>query len=153
MRTRKPSEQTITVAQLEAWQGKKGHCQLHGDPYQGIIIKCSNPYCFAREGASFGDIYNGGERKAKDEAIQKWNSRPSQWLPIETAPKDTVFDTCGVFVPHHSNEQIMIRSTDNYFSSNTPYPLTTTGYEYLDMSGTYTRTHWMPIPELPEDLE
>ena len=56
-------------------EGKKGHCQLHGDPYQGIKVSCPNSGCAAWAGLEAGDIYNGGIDKAKDTAITAWNRR------------------------------------------------------------------------------
>lgn len=59
--------------------GKKNYCQLHGDPYQGYIVKCSNGYCVARNGiGGVGDIFNGGKEKAYAEAVSKWNTRAAQ---------------------------------------------------------------------------
>lgn len=58
--------------------GRKGYCQLHGDPYQPVIVSCSNRECAASACVSAGDIYNGGEPKARLEAIAIWNKRESR---------------------------------------------------------------------------
>ncbi len=55
--------------------GKKGHCQLHGDPYQAIEVYCFENYCPAKPKVAAGDVYNGGEGKAREEAIALWNRR------------------------------------------------------------------------------
>jgi hypothetical protein len=55
--------------------GQKGHCQLHGEPFQPVTIKCSNGYCIASGGVSVGDVYNGGHQAANDKARKKWNQR------------------------------------------------------------------------------
>ena len=55
--------------------GKKGHCQLHGDPYQAIEVYCFENYCPAKPKVAAGDVYNGGESKAREEAINLWNRR------------------------------------------------------------------------------
>jgi hypothetical protein len=55
--------------------GKKGHCQLHGDPYQGVVIYCDNHECKIKCGVEAGDIYNGGETKAREEVKKIWNTR------------------------------------------------------------------------------
>lgn len=56
--------------------GKRGSCQLHGEPFQPIIIRCKKHECHAKPSISWGDIYNGGRLKAIQEAAQKWNKRP-----------------------------------------------------------------------------
>jgi len=56
--------------------GKKGHCQLHGDPYQAVVVACRTSDCSAKPSVAAGDLYNGGEAKAKKEAIALWNRRP-----------------------------------------------------------------------------
>jgi len=55
--------------------GKKNYCQLHGDPYQGVRVFCVENYCPAKPAIQAGDVYNGGEWKAMDEAIVLWNRR------------------------------------------------------------------------------
>lgn len=58
--------------------GKRGNCQLHGEPYQSVIVHCKNTSCAARPSITAGDIYNGGKPKAEDEAIALWNRRNDQ---------------------------------------------------------------------------
>lgn len=55
--------------------GKKTGCQLHGEPMQGIIIRCNFNGCFAKPSIETGNIYNGGHDNAKTEAIKAWNNR------------------------------------------------------------------------------
>ena len=52
--------------------GKKSHCQLHGEPMQSVIIECRKCYQAKTCG---GDVYNGGEQKAKFDVAEKWNTR------------------------------------------------------------------------------
>lgn len=56
--------------------GKKQYCQTHGDPSQEVIVRCPNRYHTVIVGA--GDVYNGGEAKAREEAIERWNTRTGE---------------------------------------------------------------------------
>lgn len=58
-------------------QGKKGNCQLHGEPFQAVVVHCKKHECPAKPRISAGDIFNGGYEKAADEAISLWNRRAS----------------------------------------------------------------------------
>ena len=64
-------------------KGKRGSCQLHGEPFQAILIVCKKRECAAKPKVEGGDIFNGGEQKAKLEAIDKWN-RVNANLAIST---------------------------------------------------------------------
>ena len=55
-------------------KGKKSFCQLHGEPSQPMIVRCANTSCCRPQWAA-GDVFNGGEEKAKLEVIEKWNTR------------------------------------------------------------------------------
>lgn len=55
--------------------GKKGSCQLHGEPFQAVTIYCKKHECPAKPLVSGGDIYNGGEAKARIEVAKMWNKR------------------------------------------------------------------------------
>lgn len=55
--------------------GKRGSCQLHGEPFQAVLIRCAKHECPAKPSVADGDIFNGGERKARQEAIAAWNTR------------------------------------------------------------------------------
>lgn len=55
--------------------GKRGTCQLHGEPFQSVLIHCKKHECPAHPSIAAGDIYNGGKELAEDEAIEKWNTR------------------------------------------------------------------------------
>ena len=55
--------------------GKRGTCQLHGEPFQSVIIHCKKHECPAKPSISAGDIYNGGKAQAENDAIKKWNKR------------------------------------------------------------------------------
>lgn len=55
--------------------GKKGSCQLHGEPFQSVRVYCKNHDCAAKPNIFAGDIYNVGKDKAEDEAISLWNRR------------------------------------------------------------------------------
>ena len=73
-----------------------------------------------------------------------------EWQTIETAPKDCCIDTFGTIQTHHG-KKVKVRVTDDYMSSNSPYPLTTTYFEHPNgLTGTYTREAWMPLPKPPE---
>lgn len=74
----------------------------------------------------------------------------SEWKPIETATKNVDIDTFGFFIPYKRTERTWIRKTDDYISGSSPYPLTETYFKHDDLYGTYTRTHWMPLPEPPK---
>jgi len=80
-----------------------------------------------------------------------WNTRAPQWQPIETAPREIKIDTYGIFLPHHSDIEIPIRLPNDEMWTNAPYPYTKTNFEYEDMCGRYTRTHWMHPPQPPEE--
>ena len=56
-------------------RGKQGSCQLHGEPFQAVLIHCKKHECAARPKIEAGDIYNGGWEKAEAEAIERWNRR------------------------------------------------------------------------------
>ena len=58
-------------------RGKRGSCQLHGEPFQAVTIHCVVA-CPAKPMVSAGDIYNGGEHKARLEAAAIWNKRADQ---------------------------------------------------------------------------
>ena len=55
--------------------GKRGSCQMHGDPFQAVIVRCNNSRCPANPRVEAGDVYNGGEAQAKAKASEKWNER------------------------------------------------------------------------------
>jgi len=55
--------------------GKKGNCQLHGEPFQSVVIFCKKHECPAKPKVEGGDIYNGGEAKARIEVAKLWNRR------------------------------------------------------------------------------
>jgi len=58
--------------------GRLGHDQLHGDPFQGCVVRCPNPKCPARPSVEAGDAYNGGEAKARAEVAIVWNTRADE---------------------------------------------------------------------------
>lgn len=58
--------------------GKTSHCSLHGDPFQSVRVYCDNNQCFANPRVEGGDVHNGGEPKARLEAIERWNVRKSE---------------------------------------------------------------------------
>lgn len=53
---------------------KVTYCQLHGDPSQSVRVYCYHE-CPSRPSVSAGDAYNGGEARARAEAIAAWNTR------------------------------------------------------------------------------
>jgi hypothetical protein len=55
--------------------GKRENCQLHGEPYQPMIIKCKNHQCFVKPSTTGGDIFNGGETEARKQVAKQWNKR------------------------------------------------------------------------------
>ena len=61
-------------AKPKIYLGKKKYCQLHGDPYQPVIISCTTSTHSIRVEA--GNIYDGGEDLARKEAAKIWNTRP-----------------------------------------------------------------------------
>jgi hypothetical protein len=54
--------------------GKKGSCQLHGEPMQSVTLACRMG-CRVRPSVSGGDIFNGGESQARNEVARIWNTR------------------------------------------------------------------------------
>jgi hypothetical protein len=66
--------------------GKKGHCSLHGEPFQPALIRCTTTDCPAKPQVQAGDVFNGGLAQATNEAIAKWNTR----APIATTPTNDV---------------------------------------------------------------
>jgi phage terminase large subunit GpA-like protein len=56
---------------------KKTYCQLHGEPAQAVRVYCYHSGCDARPSVSAGDVFNGGEVRARAEAIERWNRRPA----------------------------------------------------------------------------
>jgi len=84
--------------------GKKGSCQLHGEPFQSIIIHCKKHECPAKPKVEGGDIYNGGKEKAIKEVSIKWNTRTAAkaeggWMPIESVQffDGDIYDVSYVF--------------------------------------------------------
>jgi hypothetical protein len=55
--------------------GKKRHCQLHGEPMQGVLVYCTSNNCVVKPLLVAGDIYNGGEEAARKVAFATWNRR------------------------------------------------------------------------------
>lgn len=55
--------------------GKKGSCQLHGEPFQSVRIHCDKRECLFKPSIQAGDIFNGGKEKATEEAAKLWNTR------------------------------------------------------------------------------
>lgn len=55
--------------------GKRGSCQLHGEPFQSVLIRCAKYECPCKPKCEAGDIFNGGKELAEKEAIAKWNNR------------------------------------------------------------------------------
>jgi len=93
--------------------GKKGHCQLHGDPFQPVIIQCKNGNCRIKPQVEGGDIFNGGEVRAHNEAAARWNTRaptlaaqpdtvtlPVKWHPYEFLTHNEVLKVGEVVVGH-----------------------------------------------------
>ena len=71
-------------------RAKKTSCQMHGEPMQDSLLSCENRDCPAKPSVRGGDIYNGGEHKARLEAVKKWN------VCAETRPTVTPTDTVTV---------------------------------------------------------
>ncbi len=73
----------------------------------------------------------------------------SEWKTIDSAPRDEVIDTYGYWINKRTTYQKYIRNCDDFISKHTVNPLTCTYFEHEGVTGTYTRTHWMPVPETP----
>ena len=73
-------------------RGTKGSCQLHGDPYQAMRVVCETRTCPARPQVQAGDIYNGGEPKARLEAITLWNNALTRAAAPPTIKQATGID-------------------------------------------------------------
>ena len=96
-------------------------------------------------------VFNMGN--IKDAAIAALEAaeqeRQEGWRDIKSAPRNVVIDTYGYFVNKRNSSKVYIRNTDDFISKTSPYPLTTTYFEYQGGTGSYTRTHWMPLPNPP----
>lgn len=59
--------------------GKKENSPLHGEPFQGIVIRCNNHDCAAKPVVQGGDIYVADGLAVKTRALQEasklWNKR------------------------------------------------------------------------------
>lgn len=56
--------------------GAKRGCQLHGEPMQGVFVRCANNKCLVRpQTQEFGDVYCDKEQAVK-QAVDAWNYRP-----------------------------------------------------------------------------
>jgi len=65
--------------------GKRGSCQLHGETYQPIVIRCKRQDCPAKPKIEGGDIYNGAEEKAVRAVSKLWNTRVNAAKDAEIA--------------------------------------------------------------------
>lgn len=63
---------------------KKTFCQLHGEPSQAVKVYCYHD-CPARPSVESGDVFNGGEAKAREQAIAAWNRRAPASVPEDVA--------------------------------------------------------------------
>lgn len=108
-----------------------GEAVLMQGYYYGIECKS----CFSRT-----DLYSDTKS-----AVEAWNNRTSTWKPIETAPKD---GTAILTWKHGWREVEKCRYIP---------PLKTGSYEsagYWELVHAFSEehpTHWMPLPEPPED--
>ena len=73
-----------------------------------------------------------------------------EWKPISEAPRNVTIDTYGYFINKRTGNKVHIRNTDDFISKTSPYPLTTTYFEYQGGTGSYTRTHFQHLPPAPE---
>ena len=65
----------------------------------------------------------------------------TEWEPIETAPKDgTAILVCGRY-PHYRKELAIIRI--QWWDTQTD--------KWANVSDPIIPTHWMPLPDLPEE--
>lgn len=71
-------------------EGKKGYCQLHGEPNQGIKVFCPTSGCGAAAGVEAGDIYDNGVDKAKSEAVASWNRRAPALIDLLAVAESVV---------------------------------------------------------------
>lgn len=73
-----------------------------------------------------------------------------EWKAIDTMPRDVEIDTYGYWENKCNGNKVYIRNCGDFVSKTTVYPLKQTWFEYEGATGTYTRTHWMPLPESPK---
>lgn len=105
--------------------GGKAEIIRFGTPRWSAIVECMK---------CGGGLESGDEG---EESGKRWNTRASQWQPIDTAPKDTLI-LC--YSPR--------------------YGIVGTGiYDGVDIEmflpnredcGTWMFTHWMPLPDPPQ---
>lgn len=87
--------------------------------------------------------------KIKSELLNK--TQQLEWKDISTAPRDLEIITFGVFTCNGTHDTWKIKFANDVISSASPYPYTRTYHEYSYRIGTYIRTHWMQLPEVPKE--
>lgn len=99
--------------QLPFWElGKQNSCQLHGEPYQAVVIRCKDVDCWVKPKVEGGDIFNGGEGQARRKVAERWNRQETlttlraenerlrealEWYYEEKYLKSTFSDGGGIF--------------------------------------------------------
>lgn len=89
----------------------------------------------------------GGVHSSPEENIRHWNTRASQWQPIESAPKDgTAILAC--YAPHYEKNGFLPIAV----RWRAYHPNARGNEEWRDHSGAKVRaiTHWQPLPAPPE---
>ena len=102
-------------------------CPFCGGDAGLVRIECKS--CYSRT-----DLYSNTKS-----AVEAWNNRTSTWKPIETAPKD---GTAILTWKHGWREVEKCICRDGKFHVVNVFD---------EKLGEVYPTHWMPLPEHPED--
>lgn len=92
----------------------------------------------------------GPKRDTPSAAINAWNTRDDDWLPIDTAPKDGT--EVVLFVPTYMENPVAVyRYEIDTVSGGIWNGID--GWMYADQSGEDAPTHWRPLPAPPETTD
>lgn len=101
--------------------------------------------------ASQGGRVFASESDAKSFGRQCWNESPRhQWRPIESAPKDgTLIDLWAKCWTSHNDKWMYQRFPNCYWCDHKF--IDNAKPEWVNLNKEWFPTHWMPIPEPPEE--
>jgi len=89
--------------------------------------------------------------KTEEQTITKWNTRTPQWQDISSAPKD---GGCVILIDGGENHKYVriVHCHESAINKKACFN-DEKGEVYLQTSpdGCHRATHWMPIPNTPED--
>ncbi len=91
----------------------------------------------------------GPAEPSLQEATESWNTRASQWQPIETAPKDG--SLC--FIGRYDNDGAWNSITATYKKDGMFIDTRSWHSFYTEVNNLKRPTHWMPLPKPPSGGE